>query len=219
MTTSSQESLNSLLVTITALIKRVHDLNTLKCMLRIIDIIAKTNDTMTIPIQQKTLLKDSLLLQYIGKPNEIMKALQDALQLGLLSQHVDSDDEIEYSLIYSDTVDYSQNQNQSRTDNGHNLHNKNAPASIGIFKLYEENIGLITPLVAESLAEAETRYSSQWVLEAFKLATTRNKRSWAYISRILERWFIEGKTYGNSRKYSKKVTAAEYIQRHGLPKE
>ena len=217
MTNSSQESLTTLLVTIIALIKRVNDLNTLKCMLRIIDIIAKTNDTMTIPIQQKTLLKDSLLLQYIGKPNEIMKALQNALQLGLLSQHVDSDAEIEYSLIYPDTGDYDKN--KSRTADDHNFHDKNTPASIGIFKLYEENIGLITPLVAESLAEAETRYSSQWVLEAFKLATTRNKRSWAYISRILERWFIEGKTYGNSRKYSKKVTAAEYIQRHGLPKE
>ena len=69
MTNSSQESLTTLLVTIIALIKRVNDLNTLKCMLRIIDIIAKTNDTMTIPIQQKTLLKDSLLLQYIRKPN------------------------------------------------------------------------------------------------------------------------------------------------------
>ena len=219
MTTSSQESLNSLLVTITALIKRVHDLNTLKCMLRILDISARTNDAITIPVQQKTLLKDALLLQYLGKPNEIMKALQDALQLGLLSQHVDSDDEIEYSLIYSDTVDYSQNQNQSRTANDHNRYDKNTLASTSIFKIYEENIGLVTPLVAESLAEAEKRYSSQWIVEAFKLATTRNKRSWAYISRILERWFIEGKTYGNSRKYSKKVTAAEYIQRHGLPKE
>lgn len=184
-------------------------------MLRILDILTKTNDAMTIPIQQKTLLKDALLLEYLGKPNEIMKALQNALQLGLLSQHVDSDDEIEYTLIYSDTVNYNQNQ----TTHDHNLYDKNAPRSIGIFKLYEENIGLITPLVAESLAEAETRYSSQWIVEAFKLATTRNKRSWAYISRILERWFIEGKTYGDSRKYSKKVTAAEYIQRHGLPKE
>ena len=120
-------------------------------------------------------------------------------------------------MIYSDTVNY--NQNQSRTANDHNRYDKNTLASTSIFKIYEENIGLVTPLVAESLAEAEKRYSSQWIVEAFKLATTRNKRSWAYISRILERWFIEGKTYGDSRKYSKKVTAAEYIQRHGLPKE
>ena len=217
MTNSSHESLNNVSATIITFIKRINDLDTLKCMLRILDIVAKANDAMTIPIQQKTLLKDALLLNYLGKPNEIMKALQNALQLGLLSQHVDSDDEIEYTLICSDTVNY--NQNQNRTANDHNLHDKNALASTSIFKIYEENIGLVTPLVAESLAEAEKRYSSQWIVEAFKLATTRNKRSWAYISRILERWFIEGKTYGDSRKYSKKVTAAEYIQRHGLPKE
>ena len=217
MTNPSHESLNNASATIITFIKRINDLDTLKCMLRILDIVAKANDAMTIPIQQKTLLKDALLLNYLGKPNEIMKALQNALQLGLLSQHVDSDDEIEYTLIYSDTVNC--NQNQSRTANDHNRHDKNTLASTSIFKIYEENIGLVTPLVAESLAEAEKRYSSQWIVEAFKLATTRNKRSWAYISRILERWFIEGKTYGDSRKYSKKVTAAEYIQRHGLPKE
>jgi|TARA_B100001750_G_scaffold248304_1_gene278181 DnaD/phage-associated family protein len=217
MTNPSHESLNNVSATIITFIKRINDLDTLKCMLRILDIVAKANDAMTIPIQQKTLLKDALLLNYLGKPNEIMKALQNALQLGLLSQHVDSDDEIEYTLIYSDTVNY--NQNQSRTANDHNRYDKNTLASTSIFKIYEENIGLVTPLVAESLAEAEKRYSSQWIVEAFKLATTRNKRSWAYISRILERWFIEGKTYGDSRKYSKKVTAAEYIQRHGLPKE
>ena len=216
MTNPSHESLNNVSATIITFIKRINDLDTLKCMLRILDIVAKANDAMTIPIQ-KTLLKDALLLNYLGKPNEIMKALQNALQLGLLSQHVDSDDEIEYTLIYSDTVNY--NQNQSRTANDHNRYDKNTLASTSIFKIYEENIGLVTPLVAESLAEAEKRYSSQWIVEAFKLATTRNKRSWAYISRILERWFIEGKTYGDSRKYSKKVTAAEYIQRHGLPKE
>ena len=217
MTNPPHESLNNVSATIITFIKRINDLDTLKCMLRILDIVAKANDAMTIPIQQKTLLKDALLLNYLGKPNEIMKALQNALQLGLLSQHVDSDDEIEYTLIYSDTVNY--NQNQSRTANDHNRHDKNTLASTSIFKIYEENIGIVTPLVAESLAEAEKRYSSQWIVEAFKLATTRNKRSWAYISRILERWFIEGKTYGDSRKYSKKVTAAEYIQRHGLPKE
>ena len=217
MTNPSHESLNNVSATIITFIKHINDLATLKCMLRILDIVAKSNNAMTIPIQQKTLLKDALLLNYLGKPNEIMKALQNALQLGLLSQHVDSDDEIEYTLIYSDTVNY--NQNQSRTANDHNWHDKNTLASTSIFKIYEENIGLVTPLVAESLAEAEKRYSSQWIAEAFKLATTRNKRSWAYISRILERWFIEGKTYGDSRKYSKKVTAAEYIQRHGLPKE
>ncbi len=217
MTNPPHESLNNVSATIITFIKRINDLDTLKCMLRILDIVAKANDAMTIPIQQKTLLKDALLLNYLGKPNEIMKALQNALQLGLLSQHVDSDDEIEYTLIYSDTVNC--NQNQSRTANDHNRHNKNTLASTSIFKIYEENIGIVTPLVAESLAEAEKRYSSQWIVEAFKLATTRNKRSWAYISRILERWFIEGKTYGDSRKYSKKVTAAEYIQRHGLPKE
>jgi len=216
MTSSSHTPMKNLSNLTTNLIIHVKDLNTLKCILRALDILAKT-DNQTTPIKQKRLLKDDLLLQCIGEPNKIMKALQHALQIGLLSQHVDLDNEIEYRLIYSDVNDYNQNKKQKLDD--HNLHVQPSSQSAGIFKLYEENIGLLTPLVAESLAEAENRYSSQWILEAFKLAITRNKRSWAYISRILERWFIEGKTYGDSRKYSKKVTAAEYIQRHGLPEK
>ena len=62
-----------------------------------------------------------------------------------------------------------------------------------IFDLYEQNIGLITPIIADQLQEAEALYPAPWIEEAIKLAVQRNKRSWSYISRILERWAVEGK--------------------------
>lgn len=61
-----------------------------------------------------------------------------------------------------------------------------------IFQLYEENIGLITPLLAEELREAETRFPAGWVEEAFRLAVERNHRKWSYIAAVLERWAAEG---------------------------
>jgi DnaD/phage-associated family protein len=63
-----------------------------------------------------------------------------------------------------------------------------------IFILYEQNIGALTPMIAEELREAEETYSPQWIEEAIKLAVTNNVRRWRYIQRILERWRIEGKT-------------------------
>ena len=65
-----------------------------------------------------------------------------------------------------------------------------------IFTLYEDNIGMLTPMIAEELKEAERLYPASWIENAFKEAVTRNKRSWRYISRILERWASEG--YGES---------------------
>ena len=62
-----------------------------------------------------------------------------------------------------------------------------------IFTLYEQNIGLLTPMLAEELKEAEQQYPSEWIAEAIKLAVDNNKRSWSYARKILERWKTEGR--------------------------
>ena len=62
-----------------------------------------------------------------------------------------------------------------------------------IFALYEDNIGLLGPMVKEWLEEAEKRYPASWIREAFEIAVRENKRNWYYISAILNRWGAEGK--------------------------
>jgi DnaD/phage-associated family protein len=77
-----------------------------------------------------------------------------------------------------------------------------------IYSLYEQNIGILTPIVAEKIGEAEQKYPVEWIEEAIAEAVSLNSRNWRYISRILERWEIEGKQNGESRKHSGK---ARYI--------
>jgi DNA replication protein len=62
-----------------------------------------------------------------------------------------------------------------------------------IFTLYEQNIGLLTPLIADELREAEQDYPADWIEAAFREAVSLNKRSWKYIRAILERWRTEGR--------------------------
>jgi DnaD/phage-associated family protein len=69
-----------------------------------------------------------------------------------------------------------------------------------IFVLYEQNIGPLTPLLAEELMEAEDTYPADWITDAFREAVELNKRSWRYILRILERWAAEGKTDETARR-------------------
>ena len=84
---------------------------------------------------------------------------------------------------------------------------ESAPASKvppNIFVLYEQNIGLLTPMIAEELKEAEKLYPPSWIEDAFREASNLNKRSWRYISRILERWATEGRGSGEPGRDSKK---------------
>jgi len=86
------------------------------------------------------------------------------------------------------------------------------PPTVNIFALYEQNIGMITPMIAEELKEADKLYPPQWIEEAFKEAVTLNKRSWKYIARILERWASEGKDSGEYRRDIKKNSSDKYVK-------
>jgi len=81
-----------------------------------------------------------------------------------------------------------------------------------IFTLYEQNIGVLTPMIAEELREAEKLYPEAWIRDAFKEAVSLNKRSWRYIARILERWVAEGKGDGTYRRDSKKTDPDKYVR-------
>jgi len=81
-----------------------------------------------------------------------------------------------------------------------------------IFTLYEQNIGMLTPMIAEELKEAEKLYPEEWIKEAIKEAVSLNKRSWRYINRILENWSAEGKSDGTYRRDFKKTDPDKYIK-------
>lgn len=68
------------------------------------------------------------------------------------------------------------------------------------FKLYEENIGPLTPLIADALKDAEGEYPEGWIADAIQLAVTNNKRSWAYCEAILKRWKDEGRAEKQNRR-------------------
>jgi DNA replication protein len=69
------------------------------------------------------------------------------------------------------------------------------------FQLYEQNIGPLTPLIADTLREAAESYRPEWIEEAIQIAVEKNVRNWRYIEAILESWQKEGRD-GTSRQSS-----------------
>ncbi|MCJ7694756.1 MAG: DnaD domain protein [Anaerolineaceae bacterium] len=72
-----------------------------------------------------------------------------------------------------------------------------------IFKLYEENIGLITPMLAEVLKEDEKSFPAAWIADAIKIAVQHNARNWKYIHAILVSWQKEGRDGKNGQNLKK----------------
>ncbi len=66
------------------------------------------------------------------------------------------------------------------------------PERPNIFKLYEENIGPLTPLLAAALTDAEQAYPPEWVAEALEIAVKNNKRNLKYMEAILKHWKVKG---------------------------
>jgi DNA replication protein len=62
-----------------------------------------------------------------------------------------------------------------------------------VFRLYEQNIGLLTPLIAEHLVDALETYPPEWIEDAISEAVSYNRRNWRYINRILENWAVAGR--------------------------
>ncbi len=95
------------------------------------------------------------------------------------------------------------------------------PPRPNLFQLYEENIGPLTPLLADALKDAEQTYPADWIAEALEIAVKKNKRNWKYVEAILKRWKVEGHakkqdradTQETGRRYSDSEFA-EYL-RHG----
>lgn len=82
-----------------------------------------------------------------------------------------------------------------------------------IYRLYEQNIGPLTPMIADSLREAEATYPIEWINEAIRAAVESNVRRWRYVEAILRTRMereSDGVTRGKSQKDRRRYLEGEY---------
>jgi DnaD/phage-associated family protein len=134
--------------------------------------------------------------------DEIRSGLEQALKRGSLL-NVKKDD-ADYFLLNSPrgraVVQAMQSGNWNPEIAGSNI----AFERPNIFRLYEENIGPLTPLIADALKDAEETYSAEWIADTIDLAVRNNKRSWKYCEAILKRWKEEGRGEKQDRRDAEK---------------
>lgn len=81
-----------------------------------------------------------------------------------------------------------------------------------VFTLYEQNIGALTPLVADKLRDLESTYSAAWISEAIGISVEHNKRNLAYVTAILDRWQREGKDSGRDKRRVETFDGWSYVE-------
>lgn len=199
----------------TAVAPEIEDVNELKVTLHLFSLLYRKSGTPRCA-SDRELLADPLLrraLRRTGDPRPVDERLRAALELALargtlLRVRVRVDEAI--------VTWYFFNTSRSRQAVARLLRGEESPELLldlegpgvgagepytlsieverpNIFALYEQNVGLLPPLLAEELREAGERYPAEWIEEAFRLAVQQNKRRWSYIRAILKRWESEGK--------------------------
>ena len=88
----------------------------------------------------------------------------------------------------------------------------------GVFRAYEENIGPLTPLVADSMRAALLEHPESDIIDALRIAAESNARSWKYATAVLRRWSQEGRdgrgTHGEPERHTEASRSDEFIERY-----
>lgn len=74
------------------------------------------------------------------------------------------------------------------------------PDRPNIYRLYEDNIGPLTPLIADTLKDAQKNYPESWIMDALRIAVESNARKWSFVQAVLDRWRREGKKDASSER-------------------
>jgi len=189
------------------LLEEIEDPDELRLTLRVVWIIHQGKGSLRW-LTQEDLEADAVLARvFSGRPGVLAKALQAATTRGTLVAVGGPSGGTQYTL---NTTNNWRAASKSLDPEAQVSGSDSEGAGSGgvgrstIFALYEDNIGMLSPLIAEQLKEAEQRYPAQWVVDAFRESVAQNKRSWRYIQRILERWEREGRGHAGTGRYPEK---------------
>lgn len=208
---------------ISRLLPQIEDINELKVTLHIFrDIYGKRGYPRYVTLRD--LLSDSGLAKSLGgKSEELKKSLSAVLDLAVkrgtvLHLELERDGEPE-SLYFINSEQDKKVLEKIRNgeivveglEPGKRTYAMETGNPPDIYTLYEENVGMLNPLIAEWLKEAEKLYPESWIRDAIKEAVSLNKRNWRYIDRILENWSAEGRGDG-THKRSSETDPDKYIK-------
>ena len=194
-------------------IKNLNNINEIKIFLRIIHLIYQKQNlnTETFELSFDEISNDPVTLKLLG-PNSLTKD-QTTKKLKEICDVLIMKDFINQKIYTNKVTGITKTVFHMETFEKTNdpVISENNPKNI--FELYEDNVGMLNPMIVDELIQAENKFPFNWIVDAVKESVTRNKRNWKYIHTILETWDREGKNNGRTLGNSEKTGYGEYFKR------
>ena len=187
-----------------SLLEKIDDINELKCTLRLIWLIQKKKGADQY-VTEGEIKSDRILSNSVGSQQNIMNALQMAVNRGTFIYFINKRDQTQFFTLNSEYGrKLAKNSDSITIENDPEpwLSEEKLPS---VYSLYEQNIGVITPIIADKIKEAEDLYPAKWIQDAIEESATNNKRSWSYVSAILKSWKTGGRRDGKSTRNTGKT--------------
>ncbi len=190
-----------------SILEAITNISELKLMLRIIWLLQIYNRKPPL-ITEAEIISDKIVSKTIGPPNTIQELLITLESYGIISSSVKKNDQVKIIFLNSEKI---KNHIEKSDIILHGIQpdpwkeTTDISDIPNIYSIYEQNIGIITPHIAELIKESENLYPIDWIEDAVKQASLQNKRNWAYVSSILNRWTIEGKDNGKHSRHTRQT--------------
>ena len=65
-------------------------------------------------------------------------------------------------------------------------------AAVDAFRAYEENIGILSPMIRQSILAALEDFTDEDITHAIRIAVENESRSWSFVAGVLRRWVRDG---------------------------
>lgn len=62
-----------------------------------------------------------------------------------------------------------------------------------VIAVYEQHIGVVSPMILAEIQQAQRRYPDAWIIDAIHEAVVANAHSWRYVAKVLARWGRDGR--------------------------
>jgi DnaD/phage-associated family protein len=145
---------------------------------------------------ESSVMLEAAELLFDGQKETCEHALAQTIQTGFILSYEDEQNQKVYFLPGTPQGrkwHERLNSGQEKLDGGQVISKLPLEEHPNIFRLYEANIGPLTPIMAEMLKEDDAEYPYEWIEAAVAEAVERNKRSWRYVRAILNAWKERGR--------------------------
>ena len=185
----------------------VEDLRTLKLILRAIWLLERQRGFPRY-ISTEDLRRDRVVSRLIHDESELAECLNSAKSQGVLIEVSVNGNEC--LMLNTESAERASFDVISPAGTPENESGWDSPTTStsppDAFRAYEENIGVLSPMIRENILSALEDFTDEDITYAVRIAVENESRSWSFVAGVLRRWLRDGVPHERNDRQSGRTT-------------